>query len=62
MYSRGRTSSSEKHNLQHIANNLPEAFTDYKGAKSSYPAHNASERVKVPIKTIIEDTEEYGRS
>ena len=40
-------------NLQHIANNLPEAFTDYKGVtKSSYPARNAPERVEVPIKTI----------
>jgi hypothetical protein len=39
--------------LQHIANNLPEVFTDYKGVtKSSYPAHNAPERVEVPIKTI----------
>ena len=40
-------------NLQHIANNLPEAFTDYKDVtKSSYPARNAPERVEVPIKTI----------
>ena len=40
-------------NLQHIVNNLPEAFTDYKGyTKSSYPAHNALERVEVPIKII----------
>ena len=39
--------------MQHIANNLPEAFTDYKGVtKSSYPARNAPERVEVPIKTI----------
>jgi hypothetical protein len=39
--------------LQHIANNLPEAFTDYKGVtKSSYPTRNAPERVEVPIKTI----------
>jgi hypothetical protein len=39
--------------LQHIANNLSEAFTDYKSdTKSSYPAHNAPERVDVPIKTI----------
>ena len=40
-------------NLQHIANNLPETFIDYKGVtKSSYPARNAPERVEVPIKTI----------
>ena len=40
-------------NLQHIVNNLPEAFTDYKGVtKSSYPARNAPERVEIPIKTI----------
>jgi hypothetical protein len=39
--------------LQHIANNLLEAFTDYKDVtKSSYPARIAPERVKVPIKTI----------
>jgi hypothetical protein len=39
--------------LQHIANNLPEAFSDYKGVtKSSYPIRNASERVEVSIKTI----------
>jgi len=40
-------------NLQHIANNLPEAFTDYKDVtKSSYPARNAPERVEVPNKNI----------
>ena len=40
-------------NLQHIANNLPEAFTDYKGlTKSSYPARNAPERVEVSNKNI----------
>ena len=40
-------------NLQHIANNLPKAFTDYKGVtKSSYPARNAPKRVEAPIKTI----------
>ena len=39
--------------LQHIANNLLEAFIDYKGVtKSSYPARNAPERVDVPIKNI----------
>jgi len=40
-------------NLQHIANNLLEAFIDYKGVtKSSYPARNAPERVEVPNKNI----------
>jgi hypothetical protein len=39
--------------LQHIANNLPEAFTDYKGVtKSSYPTRNAPERVEGPNKNI----------
>ena len=39
--------------MQHIANNLPEAFTDYKDVtKSSYPARNAPERVEVPNKNI----------
>jgi hypothetical protein len=39
--------------LHHIAKNLPETFTDNKGVtKSSYPAHNAPERMEVPIKTI----------
>jgi len=39
-------------NLQHITNNLPGAFTDYKNVtKSSYPARNAPERVEVTIKT-----------
>jgi hypothetical protein len=39
-------------NLQHIANNLPDSFTDYKGVTKSYnPAINASERVEVPTKT-----------
>jgi hypothetical protein len=39
--------------LQHIANNLPEAFTDYKDiTKSFYPARNGLERVEVLIKTI----------
>ena len=52
-YSRDWTTSSKIINLRHIANNLPEAFTDYKGVtKSSYPARNAPERVEVPIKTI----------
>ena len=36
-------------NLQQIANNLPDTFTDYKGVtKSQIPAVNAPERVKVP--------------
>ena len=39
--------------MQHIANNLPEAFTDYKGVtKSSYPARNAPKRVEIPNKNI----------
>jgi len=39
--------------LLHIANNLPETFTDYKSvAKSSYPARNAPKRVEVPNKNI----------
>ena len=39
--------------MQHIANNLPEAFTDYKGVtKSSYPARNAPEKIEVPNKNI----------
>jgi hypothetical protein len=39
-------------NLQHIANNLPDSLTDYKGVTKSYnPAINAPERVEVPTKT-----------
>ena len=39
-------------NLQHLANNLPDSFTDLKGVtKSLNPARNAPERVKVLIKT-----------
>jgi hypothetical protein len=39
-------------NLQHIANNLPDAFTDYKGViKSLVPARNVPERVEIPQKT-----------
>ena len=35
-------------NLQNIANNLPDAFTDYKGVtKSNVPAMNVPERVDV---------------
>ena len=38
--------------LQHIANNLPDAFTDYKGVTKSYiPARNVPERVEVPFST-----------
>jgi hypothetical protein len=38
--------------LQHIANNTPDAFTDYKGVTKSYnPARNALARVEVPNKT-----------
>jgi hypothetical protein len=52
-----RTSESELQvqkliNLQHIANNTPNAFTDYKGVtKSHNPARNAHARVEVPNKT-----------
>jgi hypothetical protein len=38
--------------LQNDANNLPDAFTDYKGVTKSWnPMVNASERVEVPKKT-----------
>ena len=38
--------------MQHIANNMPDAFTDYKGVTKSYnPARNVPERVEVPNKT-----------
>jgi hypothetical protein len=38
--------------LHHIANNLPDAFTDYKGVtKSLHPARNVPERVETPQKT-----------
>jgi hypothetical protein len=38
--------------LQNIANNLPDAFTDYKGVTKSYhPARNVPERVEVLNKT-----------
>jgi hypothetical protein len=40
-------------NLQHFANNLPDAFTDYNGVtKSLNPAVIAPSRVEVPRKTI----------
>jgi hypothetical protein len=39
-------------NLQHIANNTPDAFTNYKAVTKSYnPARNVLERVEVPKKT-----------
>jgi hypothetical protein len=39
-------------NLQHIANNTPDAFTDYKDVTKSYnPARNVPARVEVPNKT-----------
>jgi hypothetical protein len=57
-----RISSSDPHktklqvwkiiNLQYIANNLPDSFTDYKGVtKSNSPTINAPKRVEVPTKT-----------
>jgi hypothetical protein len=40
-------------NLQNVANNLPDAFTDYKGVTKSWNlAVNAPERMEVPKKTI----------
>jgi hypothetical protein len=40
-------------NLQNIANNLPEAFTDYKGViKSHNPAINVPERVEIPTQNL----------
>ena len=53
-----RTSESELQvqkiiNLQHIANNVPDAFTDYKGVTKSYNlARNIPERVEVPNKLL----------
>jgi hypothetical protein len=39
--------------LQNIANNLPDAFTDYQGVTKFYhPARNMPERLEVPNKTI----------
>jgi hypothetical protein len=38
--------------LQNITNNLPNAFSNYKGVtKCLYPARNVPERVEVPNKT-----------
>jgi len=39
-------------NSQHIVNNMPDAFTDYKGVTKSYNlVRNVPERVEVPNKT-----------
>jgi hypothetical protein len=44
-------------------NNLPNAFTNYKGViKSFIPARNAHERVEVPNKTAQNPTNKRGRS
>ena len=50
--------------MQNIANNLPDAFTDYKDVtKSIYPARNVPERVEVPNKTTQPQTgNKRGRS
>nr|ABA98007.1 retrotransposon protein, putative, Ty1-copia subclass [Oryza sativa Japonica Group] len=50
--------------LQRLANNLPDAFTNYKGVtKSLIPAQNAPERVEVPNKTTqLPLTKKRGRS
>jgi hypothetical protein len=51
-------------NLQNIANNLPDAFTNYKGViKFFNPARNVPERVEVPKKTtqIISLASKRGR-
>nr|ABA96113.2 retrotransposon protein, putative, Ty1-copia subclass [Oryza sativa Japonica Group] len=47
-----------------LANNLPDAFTNYKGVTKSFiPAQNASERVEVPNKTTqLPLTKKRGRS
>jgi hypothetical protein len=47
--------------LQNIANNLPDAFTIYKGViKSFIPARNVPERVEVPNKTAQNPTNKRG--
>jgi ABC-type polar amino acid transport system ATPase subunit len=39
--------------LQNIANNLPEAFTDYKGVTKSHNlAVNVLERVEIPTQNL----------
>jgi hypothetical protein len=49
-------------NLQHITNNMPDAFVDYKGVTISYnPMRNVLERVEVPYKTTQLPTK-WGRS
>jgi len=50
--------------LQHITNNLPDAFTNTKGVtKSSFPARNVAERIEIPNKTIhLSSHEEKGIS
>ena len=50
--------------LQNIANNLPDTFSDYKGVtKSLHPARNVPERVEVPNKTTQPQTgNKRGRS
>ena len=51
-------------NLQNIAHNLPEAFTNYKGVtKSHNPAVNVPERVEVPTQNLPNQNkrgEKYG--
>jgi hypothetical protein len=47
--------------LENLANNLPDAFSDYKGVtKSLHPARNVSERVEVPNKTTQPPIEKEG--
>nr|CAD40421.3 OSJNBa0065J03.17 [Oryza sativa Japonica Group] len=50
--------------LQRLANNLPDAFTNFKGVTKSFiPAQNAPERVEVPNKTTqLPLTKKRGRS
>lgn len=50
--------------MQRLANNLPDAFTNYKGVTKSFiPAQNALERVEVPNKTTqLPLTKKRGRS
>jgi hypothetical protein len=56
-FSDPRTTEIELHvqkiiDLQNIANNLPDVFSDYKGViKSLHPAKNVLERAEVPNKT-----------
>jgi hypothetical protein len=49
-------------NLQNIANNLPDVFTDYKGVTESWnPTVNAPERVEVPKKITQPPVVKRGR-